>query len=140
LPLCLCEACQPDFGNCFSRNSVQWKYGLDYTLTNGVGKLGKTGRSHASKSRFSGKKFQKFGCSLSDLRISDVPQDGIDRQRIDAGDRLTPPTSVRGEATIELPLRRVFRPFVPHLHLPHSRQASGPCQCTTDKMVHRKPL
>jgi hypothetical protein len=31
---------QPDFLEVFSRNSVRWKYGLDYTLTNGVGKQG----------------------------------------------------------------------------------------------------
>jgi hypothetical protein len=47
---------------------VRWKFGLDYTLTNGVGKQGKTGRSHASKRpepALSGKKLQKFGAQLA---------------------------------------------------------------------------
>jgi hypothetical protein len=89
LPLWLCEACQPEFLEFFSRNSVRWKYGPNYTLTNGVGKQGKTGRPHASKRLQPAfpEKFQKFGCTLPDLRVSDSPQDAIDRQRIDVEDR-----------------------------------------------------
>jgi hypothetical protein len=49
LPLCPCEAGQPDFLEFSSRNSVRWKFGLDYTVTNDVGKQGKTDRPHASK-------------------------------------------------------------------------------------------
>jgi hypothetical protein len=39
----------PIFWNFFSRNSVRWKYGLNFTLTNVVRKQGKTGRPHASE-------------------------------------------------------------------------------------------
>jgi hypothetical protein len=37
--------CQPDFLEFSSRNSRQWKYGVNYTLTNGVGKQGKARRA-----------------------------------------------------------------------------------------------
>jgi hypothetical protein len=71
------EPCERDFLQFSSRNSVRWKYGLDYTLTNGVGKQGKTGRPHASKSRFSGKEFQKFGgaCPICQFQTT-PPHDG----------------------------------------------------------------
>jgi hypothetical protein len=62
----------PIFWNVFPER----KYGLNYTLANGAGKQGKTGspaRIQEARTRFSGKQFQKFGCSLPDLRISDVP-------------------------------------------------------------------
>jgi hypothetical protein len=41
------EACQPDFLEFFSRNSLRWKYRLN--LTKRVGRQSKTGRRHASK-------------------------------------------------------------------------------------------
>jgi hypothetical protein len=37
------------FSGIFFQNSLQWKYGLNYTLTNSIGKQGKTGRPNASK-------------------------------------------------------------------------------------------
>jgi hypothetical protein len=126
-----------------SRNSVRWKYGLDYTLTNGVGKQGKTDRPHASKRpgpEFLEKNSRKSVQLGGFANCRRPPKLALTASGLNPKTSSTAPTSAQGEATTELRLRRVFHPFVSPRHLPHSRQASGPCQCTTGKTVHRKPL
>jgi hypothetical protein len=39
-PCRFAAAGQPDFLEFSSRNAVRWKYGVNYTLTNGLGKQG----------------------------------------------------------------------------------------------------
>jgi hypothetical protein len=59
---------------------VRWQYGLDYTLTDGVRKQGKTGRPHASKRPepdFLEKNSRNSGeaCPICELQSS-LPDDG----------------------------------------------------------------
>ena len=67
------EACQPDFLEFFSRNSLRWKCGPDHTLTNGVGKQGKTGRPpriQEARTRLSGKKIPEIRLQLAQFEHS----------------------------------------------------------------------
>ena len=69
------------------------------------------------------------------------PKGGIGRQRIKAARRSTPPTSIQGEATIELPLRRRSRRVQCHIpHLVHLPRANASAHYTKGKMADRSPL
>jgi hypothetical protein len=51
-------------------------------LSNGVRKQGKGSPRPREQNRFSGKKFQKVGCSLSDFRVQTAPRGGMKRPHV----------------------------------------------------------
>jgi hypothetical protein len=69
------ELASPIFRTFFPEIHAE-EHGLNCMLTNGVGrqrKTGKTPRIQEARTRFSGKKFQKFRVQLARFANSDVP-------------------------------------------------------------------
>jgi hypothetical protein len=65
------------------------------TFSVGVGKQGKGSPHPGDQNRFSGKHFQKFECSLPDLRVPDVPKTAFTATTLMLKTGSTLPTSVR---------------------------------------------